>query len=117
MSKALYALPLLFVASLTGCMQIKGVVVNEVTGRPIPSAVVSIGRPDGPVIYNQHRVNGDGEFDFKIALLDTTNIWVFDSAAAPSLTMLRVPEEQLGTKMKVRLRPPPRREPEMIVPR
>jgi len=70
--------------------------------------VLSVGRPDGIAVYDSHTVDQNGAFDFNITTIDLSNIYVYDSIANPAMTMQHIDSTQLGEKMKLRLRPPPR---------
>src|SRR5436190_1394011 len=56
--------------ALTACMHLKGVVVEDLPGgigsRPMKTAVLSIGRPNGIAVYGTQHVDEKGHFDFYI---------------------------------------------------
>ena len=104
-------------AALAGCMRVKGVVLEASGNRPVKTAVLTVGRPDGLAVYSLHKVDANGAFDFRISTVDIHNVYVYDGAAPPELTVQHLTESQLGENMQVRLAKPPRQEPEMAVPR
>jgi hypothetical protein len=108
---------LLLPVALAGCMRVKGVVLEATGNRPVKTAVLTVGRPDGIAVYSSHKVDANGAFDFRISTVDVHNVYVYDGAAAPELTVQHLTESQLGDDMKIRLAKPPRQEPEMTVPR
>lgn len=103
MHKAL-AMFMLIGATLGGCTHLKGVVVEEQSGKPMRTAVLSVGRPGGLAVYATHRVDENGAFDFTLAPMDTTNIFLYDGAGDPETTMRHVEASEFSQNMKLRLR-------------
>ena len=93
---------------LTGCMHLKGVVYedlpNNAGSRPMKTATLSIGRPTGIAVYGKTRVNDKGEFDFFIGPTDYNQIFLYDGAGDPEMTMRRLDENQLSDHMVLHLR-------------
>ncbi len=85
-----------------GCSRIAGVVVDE-HNRPVPTAIFSVGRPDAIATYGTHRVDARGRFSFQLSAVDETNLYVYDGAADPGLTLEHVDRSQLGPQMRVPL--------------
>jgi hypothetical protein len=105
----LWALPLLVLCgTMIGCTHLKGIVYEDRPGtgggRPMRSAMLSIGRPDGIAVYGTHSVDTEGRFDFYIGPTDLDNIFIYDGAADPTLTMHRLEPTQLSDHMVLRLR-------------
>lgn len=90
-------------AALQGCTHVKGIVTDEVTHRPVPSAIFSIGRPDGIAVYATHHVDGNGKFDFSVFSLDESNVYVYDGAGDPRMTMQHLDRTALNADMHVKL--------------
>jgi len=103
-------------ALLSGCAHLKGVVLEEVSGRPVRTAVLTVGRPGGIGVLESHPVNQNGEFDFKISTADVHKVYLYDSAGSPDAA-LHLTESQLSDKMRLRLPRAPKPEPEMVIPR
>jgi hypothetical protein len=107
---------MLFGLAAGGCAHLKGVVVDEAGGRPIPTAVLTLGRPDGIGVLESHNVDERGRFDFRISTLDLNKVYVYDSAAGPEAS-IHLRESELGEKMRVRLPRAPKPETPMSIPR
>jgi hypothetical protein len=107
---------ILTAALLAGCVRLKGVVQEEGSGRPVRTAVLTVGRPDGIGVLESHPVNQQGEFDFKISTADVHKVYVYDSAGSPEAA-LHLTESQLSDHMKLKLPRARRGEPEMVIPR
>jgi hypothetical protein len=92
----------------TGCMHLKGVVLEDLPGtggtRPMRSAALSIGRPNGLAVYGTYHVDDQGRFDFFIGPTDYNEIFLYDAAADPELTMHRLDQSQLNDHMVLHLR-------------
>jgi hypothetical protein len=99
-----YAL-LLLALVLGACTHLKGVVLEEPSGRPARTAVFSVGNPIGIAVYGQHSVDRNGEFDFYVGPTDDNIIYLFDGSAPPEMTMRRLAPYELGEKMQLHLRP------------
>ena len=100
----------------TGCAHLKGVVVDEGGARPVPTAVLTVGRPDGIGVFESHKVDQYGKFDFKISTLDVHDVYVYDSATGPAAS-IHLAESEFGEKMKIRLPRVPKAETPMPIPR
>jgi len=95
----------LSVVVLAGCTHLKGIVLEDPTQRPSHTAVLSIGRPTGIAVFDTHRVDQNGAFDFYIGPTDESNIYLYDGASSPELTMRRVEPFEQSQKMVLHLRP------------
>ena len=95
---------LLCAAVLAGCAHLKGVVLEDPSQRPARTAVFSVGRPGGIAVFDSHRVDQNGAFDFYIGPTDDNNLYLYDGATAPELTMRRVEPFEQGEKMVLHLR-------------
>jgi len=84
------------------CTHLQGV-VEQAPGRPMPTAVFSVGRPDGIAVYEQHRADNRGRFDFYILPIDETNLYLYDGAADPRLTLRRIDRSEMSTHMHLDL--------------
>jgi hypothetical protein len=93
----------------SSCIHVKGVVLEERTEHPLRTAVVSVGRPNGIAVLDSHPVNSSGSFDFYILPTDDGELYVYDGAASPELTMEHIDQSQVSTKMKLRLNPAPKK--------
>ena len=100
---------------LCGCIHLKGTVIDDASGKPLRTAVLTIGRPNGIAVYASHGVDQNGAFDFQIASIDETNVYVYDSATDPEAAV-HLEKAQLGEKMRIRLRALPRQESPMMMP-
>ena len=96
---------LLSALALAGCTHLKGVVVEDPSGRPAKNAVLSIGRPGGISVYDQHHVDAHGAFDFYVGPTDENNIYLFDSAGNTELTLRHVDSYEISQNMKLHIRP------------
>ena len=96
---------LLCAVVLAGCAHLKGVVLEDPTQRPSSTAVLSVGRPTGIAVFDTHRVDQNGRFDFYIGPTDDNNVYLYDGATSPELTMRRVEPFEQGEKMVLHLRP------------
>jgi hypothetical protein len=95
---------LLSVLLTTGCMHLKGVVLEDPTMRPVRTAVVCVGNPTGIAVFDTHHVDDTGEFDFYIGPTDDNNLYLYDGSANPALTLRRIAPFELGENMKLYLR-------------
>ncbi len=95
---------LLSVLALTGCMHLKGVVLEEPSMRPARSAVFTVGRPGGIAVFDTHHVDANGEFDFYIGPADDNNVYLYDGSASPDLTLRRVAPYEMSDHMTLYLR-------------
>src|SRR3954468_24992509 len=93
---------LLCVLATAGCAHLKGVVVDEVGNKPVRTAVLTLGRPDGIGVLESHNVDQNGAFDFRISTLDLNKVYVYDSVAGPEAS-IHLRESELSEKMRVRL--------------
>jgi hypothetical protein len=90
-----------------GCTHIKGVVVEDPSGRAMKTARFSVGRPDSIAVYATHDVDARGGFDFYIAPTDENNLYLYDAAGDPQYTLQRIDRSQQSEKMQLRMRPAP----------
>jgi hypothetical protein len=95
---------LLCVLFLTGCMHLKGIVLDESSMRPARTAVFSVGNPTGIAVFETHRVDDNGEFDFYLGPTDDNNLYLYDGSALPALTLRRIGKFEMGENMKLYLR-------------
>ena len=93
------------VLMVAGCAHVKGVAVDEISGKPLRTAAFTVGRPDGIAVYERHGVDANGVFDFYLSPTDANFLYVYDSAGAPAMTMERVDSQQISESMKLRVRP------------
>jgi hypothetical protein len=91
-------------AMLPACTHISGV-VEQAPGQPLQSAVISVGRPDGIAVYSKHQVDSRGRFDIQLAPTDETNVYVYDGAGDPRMTMRRLEPIELKKNMRIMVRP------------
>ena len=89
---------------IAGCMHVHGVVLNDRSGEPLRTAVIAVGRPGGIGVYGRHPVDDSGRFSFILYPKDDNNIYVFDSAGPPELTLQKLPSFEFGQPMTVRVR-------------
>ena len=94
----------LMCAVLTGCLHVKGIVIEEPGGKPLTTARFSIGRPGSMGITADYGVDSHGRFDFFIPPLDENRVFVYDSAGAPEMTMRRFETWEFSEHMTVTLR-------------
>jgi hypothetical protein len=90
---------------LAGCTHVKGVVLEEPSLRPSTTAVISVGRPTGIAVFDSHRVDAFGRFDFYLGPTDENNLYVYDGRSSPELTMRRIETYEISENMKLHLRP------------
>ncbi|HEY4328731.1 MAG TPA: hypothetical protein VGN88_03275 [Phycisphaerae bacterium] len=95
---------LLSFSFLAGCTHLKGVVLEDPTQRPMKTAVISVGRPTGIAVLATHPVNDRGTFDFYLLPGDETNLYLYDGAADPEMTMRHLDQAEIGDKMTLHLR-------------
>ena len=84
------------------CTHLQGV-VEQAPGRPSSTAIFSVGRPDGIAVFDQHRVNVRGHFDFYVLPIDESNLYLYDGAADPRLTLRRIDASEMSTHMHLDL--------------
>jgi hypothetical protein len=102
LKRSLLFVPLL--AFIPACTHVAGV-VEQAPGRPLPTAVFTIGRPDGIAIYASHHVDARGHFDFHVPATDEQHLYVYDGAADPRLTMRRIEPMEMRQDMHIMMRP------------
>src|SRR6476620_3154709 len=102
LTRSLFLLPML--ALLPACTHVSGV-VEQAPGRPLTTAVFTIGRPDGIAKYATHHVDARGRFDFSIIPTDESHLYLHDGAGDPRLTMRRIEAIELRKDMHIMLRP------------
>ncbi|HVX84384.1 MAG TPA: hypothetical protein VH253_06175 [Phycisphaerae bacterium] len=81
------------------CQHIKGVVLDA-REHPLPSAVLSVGRPDAIAVYATHHVDAFGRFDFQLSSLDDTNLYVYDQHD-PTSTLRHLDPGELNDHMRI----------------
>jgi hypothetical protein len=96
---------LLLALAFTGCMHLKGVVLEDPSGRPSRTAAFSIGSPMGIAVYDKHSVNKNGEFDFFVLPTDSNIVFLYDGSAPPEMTLRRLAPHEFSEKMELHLRP------------
>ena len=87
-----------------GCMHLKGV-VEEGSGRPSKTAVLSVGRPDAVAVYSRHPVDSKGCFDFWVSLVNEDNVYVYDRRGDPQTTLRRINETEMSENMHLLVPP------------
>ncbi len=103
----LLVLSILSALALSACTHVSGVVLDPRSKKPVPTAVFSIGRPDGLGVFDKFKCDKDGKFDFSISPTDEPYIYVWDSAGDPGMTMQHIDRDQLRTNMTVYMQPSP----------
>ena len=99
-------LALLLVATLLvvgGCTHIKGVVLEERTGKALTTAVVTVGVPEGIGVLQNHPVDNQGRFDFQISPTDETAVYVYDSAGPAQNTLKHMDRSELSDHMTIKI--------------
>lgn len=96
---------LLPLVAFVGCTHLKGVVLEDPSQRPCRTAVLSIGRPTGIAVFEQHHVNEHGAFDFYLLPTDNSNVYLYDSASPTEMTMRHVDSSEMNANMKLHIRP------------
>lgn len=96
---------------MAGCAHLKGVVIEDPSGRPMRTAVFTVGRPNGIAILDRHTVDGRGAFDFSLFPTDENDLYLYDGAGDPELTMRRVDASEMSDHMRLFLRAAPRQNP------
>jgi hypothetical protein len=89
---------------LGGCTHLKGVVLDDATGRPVPAAYFTVGRPTGVGVSATYRVDQFGRFDFSISPTDEDFLFLWDGNGDPETDVRRVYKTEMGTDMKIRMR-------------
>jgi hypothetical protein len=89
---------------MSGCTHVAGE-VTRMDGRPLVTAVFSIGRPADIANYGTHTVDAKGHFDFYIGPADDTNLFLYDGAGDPKLTIRQVDREEINGHMHLRMTP------------
>jgi hypothetical protein len=97
-----FALPLFVL--LPACTHLSGV-VEQSPGRPLTTAVFTVGRPDGVGEYARYPVDSRGHFDFSIFLTDEQHLYLFDNAGDPRMTMRRIEPIEMRKDMHIMMRP------------
>ena len=103
-------------ASLAGCAHVKGVVIQEGSDIPMRTAVFTLGRPNGIGVLDRHTVKTDGSFDFYILPTDADQLFLFDGAADPELSMRHIAESEFNDHMRLTLGRAPRNSGALDVP-
>jgi hypothetical protein len=89
---------------MSGCIHVAGT-VTQMDGRPLSTAVFSIGRPEDIANYGTHSADANGHFDFYIGPVDETNLFLYDGSADPKLSIRQVDPDQISGHMKLRMVP------------
>jgi hypothetical protein len=87
---------------MAACTHVAGM-VQRTDGRPLSTAVFSIGRPSDIVAYGEHPVDENGRFDFYIGPADENNLYVYDRAKGATETLQQVPMDQINDHMVVKM--------------
>jgi hypothetical protein len=95
---------LTFLTLMSACTHVAGV-VTRMDGRPLTTAVFSIGRPSDIASYGTHHVDANGHFDFFIGPADDTNLFLYDGAGDPKLSIRQVDREDISGHMHLRMVP------------
>ena len=88
-------------AALGGCTHVRGVVVEERTGKPFSTAVFTVGRPDGIGVFQTNSVDRNGRFDFQISPTDESALYVHDSSGDVTSTMRRIDHSEISDHMRI----------------
>lgn len=107
LNRLLTAACLLSALTLSACTHFSGQVVDDRTHKPIPTAVIAVGRPDGLGSFEKHRVDKDGKFDIQIISSDESYIYVWDDAGDPRMTLQHIDRNLLRTNTVIRMQPSP----------
>ncbi|HVT79514.1 MAG TPA: hypothetical protein VHM90_02565 [Phycisphaerae bacterium] len=91
-------------AVLGGCTHLKGVVVEDPGGRPMRTAVLTVGRPGGIAVFERHPVDDRGRFEFSLSPADLSNVYLYDGATAPEATLRHVDESEFSDHMQLHIR-------------
>lgn len=102
MARSASLLAALLLPMLPACSHIKGVVVDE-RNRPVASAILSIGRPGSIGVFEPHKVDARGRFDFQVSPLDSTNVFLYDGAGDPQATLRQIDQNDLSDHMQLLL--------------
>jgi hypothetical protein len=94
----------LFMTLLPACTHVAGI-VEQGPGQPMSTAVLSVGRPGGIGVSTPHKVDPRGHFDFYLAPTDESDLYLYDGAGDPKLTLQHIDEREIGTHMQLQLRP------------
>ncbi len=94
---------LLAISGLAGCTHLKGVVLEDPSGHPMQSAVLSVGRPGGIAVFETHPVDSKGRFDFSVMPTDLNDIYLYDAAADPEMTVRHVDESEMNDHMQLHM--------------
>lgn len=86
-----------------GCTHLKGVVVDEISSRPVPSAFFTVGHPSGVGVSAKYPCDAFGKFDFTILPIDEDFLYVSVGRADSDSQIRRVDKIEMGTNMVVRV--------------
>ena len=86
---------------LGACTHVAGVVERS-NGKPVSTAMFSIGRPTDITMYGTHPVDAEGRFSFYISPVDENYLYVYDSMN-PDSTMRQVQRSEISDHMQVKL--------------
>lgn len=98
---------LLASSMVAACTHISGQVIDDRTKKPVPTAVLSVGRPDGLGSFEKYPVDKDGKFDFQIFSSDDPYVYVWDGSGDPRSTIQHIDKNSLRTNMVIRMQPSP----------
>ncbi len=97
-------LPLLVaVTAFTGCIHIRGVVLQDPTNRPLTTARITVGHPGGIGVFATHDVDSHGRFDFYIGPTDDSDVYIYDTVGGPDDAM-HLDRTEISDKMTIRMR-------------
>lgn len=99
----LAALP--FLLLLPACTHVKGVVLDERTLKPVPDAEFTVGHPKGIGVYQRHRTDSKGRFDFHISPTDENYLYLWDGKGDANMAARRIPRSDISDNMTIHLRP------------
>ena len=103
---ALRLFALVVLAGAVGaCTHVRGVVLAARTEKPIPRAEFTVGRPD-MMVLNRYHADSAGRFDFYIAPMDETNLYVWDHQGDPSVSVRHIERLEISDHMTIHLAPP-----------
>jgi hypothetical protein len=86
---------------LTGCMTHVAGVVLDSDNQPIPTAVLTVGRPDSNVDAVKHPVDANGHFDFKFPMIDNSWVYVWNGQGVPAMNYRKIDPTNFSTNMVI----------------
>ena len=84
---------------LAGCSHVKGQVLAEGTKRPVVDAEFTVGHPSGVGVFERHRVDQSGRFDFYISPTDDSHLYLWDGKGDPETAVRRIDRSEISDHM------------------